>query len=63
MVGVYQQDDIGLADLLPQGISFLRERGCIHNRRGNVLRGTNAGRDCDLWEYRLNFVRHKDIFN
>ena len=29
---------------------------------GNVLWGTNAGRDRDLWENRLDFV-YKDIFD
>lgn len=56
MIGVDEEDDIGFANLLAQGRSVLRSRGCIDDGGCDILRGADAWRDGDLGKNRLNLA-------
>lgn len=63
MVRVDEQDDVRLADLLPEVVALLRERGGVDNGGGDVFGRADAGRDGYLREDGLDLGGDEDVFD
>lgn len=63
VVGVDEEDDVGLADLLAEGGAVLRTGRGVDDGGGDILGRANARRDGDLGEDGLDLVAHEDVLD
>lgn len=63
MIGVDQQNDIGLADFLVEALAVLGQGRGIDDDGGDILGRTQAGRQGDLGEGGLDLGSDKDILD
>src|SRR5687768_15503797 len=56
VVGVDEENDVGLSDFLAQGRAILRASGGIDDGGGNIFRSADARRNGDLRKNRLDLA-------
>lgn len=63
MIGVYEEYNIRLANLLPQIVSLLGQGRGIDDSGGDIFRCSYTRRYGDLGKDRLDLVGNEDIFD
>jgi hypothetical protein len=63
VIGIYEQDDVALSNLLAKRGSILGAGRRVDNGCGDIVRIPDAGRNSDLWKDGLNLVGDELIFD